>query len=450
MRVLFFAAALVLTSCAIEQAPNPPPTGSFYFPEGVAHLQAPSSAEGVLFVASTNFDRRFDFGTLSAVDLSAVPGLPALGAPATGNPLELVELNIPAEAIAAISSFAGQFALVQNSPTTARLFIPSQSEGYFLDVIDATAEAGQPVRLDRKTEFSLVGVADKESGLPRAPQPIVAAASRDADPQVYVTHVQPADTPPNTGRDFRNYVVRVSAANPELSSASYIQVGGGSNEFTTGGTHGVAVGTNYTFVTGTLIDPIGNMVRIIHRATETVFNPQLELEFRARFFRGIALSTDETRLYIASRDPDMLLVVDVQTPPSPNALPVVPPTLRVVRAVPLPDDPNDVEVISRPEGDLVVVTCTAAGSVALYDAAAGEVVSQLTNIGIQPFGVAIDRRGNAARLYVSIFGDGRVAVIDIPDLSTPRTASVVAHLGGKQNCILLGARDPACATLETP
>jgi hypothetical protein len=58
----------------------------------------------------------------------------------------------------------------------------------------------------------------------------------------------------------------------------------------------------------------------------------------------------------------------------------------------------------------------------------------------QPFGLAADVRGNSARLFASTFGDGRVAVIDIPDLDRPQDARMVARLGPRQ------LRDPRQGT----
>ena len=61
-------------------------------------------------------------------------------------------------------------------------------------------------------------------------------------------------------------------------------------------------------------------------------------------------------------------------------------------------------------------------------------------MGAVPFAIAIDRRGEWARLYVSNFGDGRIAVIDVPleeSAAGGRFAPhLVAHLGQKQYCLL--------------
>ena len=53
-------------------------------------------------------------------------------------------------------------------------------------------------------------------------------------------------------------------------------------------------------------------------------------------------------------------------------------------------------------------------------------------------------RGNAARVFVSNFGDGRISVIDLPDLGRPQGARLVAHLGPQQLCLTRGATSPGC------
>ena len=51
------------------------------------------------------------------------------------------------------------------------------------------------------------------------------------------------------------------------------------------------------------------------------------------------------------------------------------------------------------------------------------------------------------RLLVFTFGDGRVAVIDMPSLDTPQNTFVVARLGVPQFC-LIDQTNPACANTQ--
>jgi hypothetical protein len=83
------------------------------------------------------------------------------------------------------------------------------------------------------------------------------------------------------------------------------------------------------------------------------------------------------------------------------------------------------------------MTCAATtqtlGVLVLYDAKLGQVVRQVADIGTQPYGLAVDQRSSgAARLFVTDFGDGRVSVIDIPDITQPQQAFLAAYLGTTQ------------------
>jgi hypothetical protein len=86
--------------------------------------------------------------------------------------------------------------------------------------------------------------------------------------------------------------------------------------------------------------------------------------------------------------------------------------------------------------------------VAFYDDDVGDLVAQISGVGLQPYAMAFDMKGSTgARLFVSNFTDGRIAVIDIPDLTHPKTAQIVAFIGQSQLCLTRSARDntqPGC------
>ena len=142
-------------------------------------------------------------------------------------------------------------------------------------------------------------------------------------------------------------------------------------------------------------------------------------------------------MYVVGRNPDILLVVDVRGARTAS------PSLQVVRAVPVPATPGPLQVIERPgRGALVVLTSQSTGSLSIYDDGLGQLATEVLGIGLQPFGLTVDRRETTAegggvvrqaRIFVSNFGDGRVAVVDIPNLDQPEEARLVAHLGVRQN-----------------
>ena len=74
MRPLFLSLALLFAACTATND-RPPPSDRFVYPSGLVHRPVSSgSTNGVLYVASANFDRCFDQGTVMAVDLDQVRG----------------------------------------------------------------------------------------------------------------------------------------------------------------------------------------------------------------------------------------------------------------------------------------------------------------------------------------------------------------------------------------
>jgi DNA-binding beta-propeller fold protein YncE len=445
MRPLFLSSALLLLgACSAATEPRPPPQNRFVYPSGIAHRDLPDVPEGTsngaLYVVSANFDRCFDTGSVIAVNLDTV-GLPAFGSPVSlQGPQQLTNLSVADDAWVQIDSFGGELALWSPPGGTPRLFVPSRAEGSFLHVIDidgATtlrcARGGGNNCIDGA--LSLISVPGQVEDQPRAQAPIGVTVSPDAA-EAWVTHTEVADSPARTGQNPQTYVVRVPTDSLSLDATNFLPVGGGLLDF--GGTHAAAVGSRYVYVTGRnytvlqgQLQPAEFLVRLVDRRNPgRVLDPSLEVAINTLEARSLALSPDETRLYVVARSPDTLLVVDLVGTQTDV------PGLTVVEAVPLPDGATDVTVIPRistaggpPRGDLVAVTCSGAGVVAIFDEEVGQVVAQVSGVGVQPAELAVDQRGNAARLYSTNFGDGRIAVIDIPNLDNPQDARLVAHLG---------------------
>jgi hypothetical protein len=94
----------------------------------------------------------------------------------------------------------------------------------------------------------------------------------------------------------------------------------------------------------------------------------------------------------------------------------------------------------------VFVTCSGGGALAIYDEDVGDLVAQVGQVGLQPFGLAIDQRGAGVRVFVGDFNDGRIAVIDVPDLNVPQDARLVAHVGVEQLCVVKPTQTANCTT----
>jgi DNA-binding beta-propeller fold protein YncE len=242
--------------------------------------------------------------------------------------------------------------------------------------------------------------------------------------EVYVSHLQLADNPVGSGQQATAYFIRNPVDALSVPDESFFPLGAA-------GVHAIVVGSRYAFLTGRLVSPAGPTLRAVDLNEPTRWlAPALEDDFRVLEARGLALNADETRLYVVGRSPDTLLVVDMEGAATSDL------KMRVGRAISLPAGANQVRLIPRVgQGPLVAVTCSTAGVVVLYDEESGDLIAQVPAVGEQPFGLTVDQQGNGARLYVSNFEDGRIAVIDIPDLTRP-APKLVAHLGERQTCIV--------------
>jgi DNA-binding beta-propeller fold protein YncE len=462
--------ALVLVSCTNTNSTLGPPLTQFYFPGALVHVDVPGKTEGVLFVANVNLDKRYATGSIDAVALDAL-GLPPIGAELDGGVLAITDLKLAENQSVQIATFAGEMASLPVSDGH-RLYVATRSEGNRVFQVAATIGADGAPALSciggegqnclssgaslTPREFEL-----SSTGVPRAPAPYgVAVAQRactsaaDCCPaenpacarscsanlcvdaagepfaDVFFTHQTQADSPLLSGNNLRSYLVRLDSDTFAVDADSFIDIG-------PGGANSVIANGNWAYVSGRFQTPAPNLMRLVNR-DRVALSTALETVFRVSDSRALALSSDRQKLYMVGRIPDTLLVSRVTDADST-------PTLSFVRGVSLCDGPTSVAVVPRAgRGDLAVVTCTSAGSVAIYDEEVGDLVALVPNVGVQPYAVAVDVQGIAARLYVSTFGDGRVAVIDLADVNRPQAARLVAHLGAQQLCLTRGASSPGC------
>lgn len=453
MRTFPVLATLALVSCARAQNTHPPLADRFYFPSGLGFVAVPGSLNGVLYVANSNYDRRYDHGSVMAVSLDAVRdgngnGLPVLGAPvASAGPAQFPALNLGAQAFTVIQTFAGRVGQYTLPDGRQRLFIPSQGEKNPLQIIDANADAltclfTDPAAstncLTNAPSLSANANTPSSAGVPAAPQPWDVAIASDG--QAFVTHVYGADSPPGTQKNIESYLVTFNAEAPPrtIPDNSFLLLDNA-------GSWDVVPGRRYAYVSGIFPQPSTGsapdvLVRMVDRSgSGLVVYPQLRGQFQALQARGIALSADEQRLYLVTRTPDALLVLHI------NGATSDAPSLLVERIVPLPSGPMEIRMLPRAgRGDLLAITCEGSGSLVFYDNDLGDLASEVPGVGLQPADLAVDiRPGNQARVYVSDEAGGRVAVVDVPDLNSPQTARLVAEVGQPQTC-LIQPTDPSC------
>ncbi len=460
--VLFYIVGVVmLTGCPPQTVERLPPVGQFYSPSGVVHLDKPALAggnesEGVLYVASATYDKRYDFGSVTALDLDLI-GLPPFLDGGFGPPVQILDLKLTNANTALIPPFAGEMAALPIDGGL-RLYLPTRSEDsrlYGLDVSvpkpgePATVRCFQPALTSSPktsedggvldctpTGMSLVAFEKSDTGIPRAPAPYGIAVARPPARDVWVTSLNQVDTPRGSTLDARGYVVHVNGDNPVVTEDSFVNVG-------SGGSYNIVVGQRYAYLTGRifLTGVPASLVRAVDTTSLSSFNTFVESSYTAFEGRGVTLSTgDEKRLYTLTRSPDTLVISSIGDPTGPD------PLVRVERSVPLPQSPNLITAIPRPgKSDLIMITCSDAGAVVFYDDEVGNLTGQIAGVGRQPYALAVDTRASGgARVYVTNYADGRVTVIDIPDLNRPSSARIVAFLGNSQLCITRPVNETSC------
>lgn len=462
MRPLLLSLALLVAACSSTQ-PRPPPSDRFVYPSGLVHRDVPGSSNGVLYVASANFDRCYDQGTVMAVDLDQVASdtgrLPALGTATNTEPLELSQLNLGSGARVYIQSYAGEMDIWNRPDGSPRLFVPARADGdyvHYIDVPEPTRLACVGTSSDNCQQgngaLSLATVSGQVNDLPRAPAPFgvtVDTTSATEPAKVWVTHISAADSPSRSKTNYQAYVVRLPGDEPSLATEDFLSLN--VPNLPLGGSNSVVADTRYVFATGRYDSLVSTtlvrrfLVRVLDKSNPgRIVDPGLDVDFAALEARGLALTpadpvdpTKARRLYAAVRSPDTLLIVNATGIDASSDTP----RLTAVGSVSLPAGPTEVKLLTRaaPRSELVVVSCSTAGVVAIYDPDVGEVVAQV-QVGEQsgtqtpqPFGLAVQQQGNAARIFVSNFGDGRVSVIDIADLANPQLARLVAHIGARQD-----------------
>jgi len=414
-----------------------PPVDAFYFPSSIAYVEQTGSEEGILLVANANFDKRYKQGSFVAVDLSALGdgGLPAFGT-TEGIPKFVRALNIRPENALKVSSFAGRMGLYPLPEGGMRVFLPSRSEDALLHVMDMDApSAGGALNMRcfpkpekdaqdcSQTAFSLTANEKTKTGLPRAPSPGAAVLSPEGE--VWITHLNAADSPSNSLKSYTSYAVRLSAAEPQLTDDAFRHIGMHPSDT-------ALPLKDWVLLTGRSGAPA---LRLLSKAGGEVLDASIESSVNVSEGRDLMLSGDRKQIFLLGRFPNKLLVLRL----SESTEPSLQPSLQLTREFPLPDAPAALHVLKREgRGDLVAIVSSGSSALSFYDQDAGILTGQLTALGEGPFSIASSKRGPGARLFIGNFSDGRIAVVDIADLTRPQDARLVAFLGKSQECLVQG------------
>ena len=513
------AVALALAVACSRQLPSPiptpgpaPPLDSFYYPIGLAVRHQPPTCRGSyhsggvlanpqgcqteLIVASSNFDLQFDSssgGTVIGVDVSAAVTFH------DQNPTLPPQLLTAANGLiggARIGSFAGEAAIFDSSTCSTfgssptQVLVPSRSGLALYRVAinqDGTLTCGadclvplDPNLLDPYGVTVTCGVFP-----PIAPESGPAAAEKVA----FVTYLRS----PNLEGWVTPIDLASSGAGSRLASIDVGSVPTQSAAFDPAAARLFLTEHFSTTNMGSAPFRWLNLAEGTNPSSAlTAVNREFSGLVRGAELRGIALSNDSRRGYLALRlyDVDLasstgarpptdltgaLLVVDLATlggdgQPTANIINSVNIDRGVsqIRALQRLDPAGNPRTVTdpvtgqRPMRDLVAVTCTDDNTVILYDDEVGAIV-QVFDIcggvpgsenapppcdagfpltGQQPFGLATEQLANGnVRLYVGSFARFWVNVIEI-DPANPSVAPV--------SWTRIGPENPANSTLTEP
>lgn len=468
IRSLATAALLGLLSttaagCATSEDGTVQPPATLSFPTGVALTPEDAALPQRLLVVSSNFDLRFRAGRLHAFDRAAIDALadeapPSPACPAAEPrclPADVPSLQPALVGTVEVGDFGGEVGVASLGPGRMRAFVPVRgSQSVVAADLDAQgiscAEGGSDC-VNTGASFSR-----------RDPYSIAVALGN-----VYVGHFT-LNTLAGTGP--KGGVIGTAPAD-----ASFWSLGGGAMaEIPVG--QGSAIGG--LSVGGCRAGDAGPLCTLFASGrsrlggTQEIFAfdfqagaPMASALFSRNLYsqefgfdsRGIGAASSGTAVFMASRSPSALAVIDVTrlaTLPTDGcvvpegevvapgaACPDLPPptgetpAFRTVDLVPSPNGPNAVAVLPRllPGGgtsDLVVMTTD--GGLAFFDTRAPVLAADLGGLGATPSAIAFRPQGAGFRLYVPSFLRGTLAVVDVPDPFRPETARVVARIGPVQ------------------
>lgn len=449
---LLASSALVLAAACSDSAPAAAPAlDRFYYPTGLAIRHEPvgctpgaAGCQTQLVVVSSNFDLRFDGatgGTVITVDVDQAVRSP------------LAPLTAPALlGVSRIGSFGGEVAILDADANTC--------PGY----------AGTPQALVASRSQNVLYRVDLGAGNSTAQQ--VPLEGTFGDP--YGVTVA-CGTFEGAARELA-FVTYLRTPNSE-GQLSKIDLAPGAGNARTQIDLGANLGGSIAPAHGTVFDAPSSRLFVTERFGQNSFSPlrwfslaapeitnsvDLFAQIRGAELRGMAISSDRTRGYLALRiyDADTAATTGLRpTTDVAGALAVMDltegpngqPAATLLNVVPIDRGASEIRTIPRTSTgnrDLVVVTCTDDNTVAIYDDDTGSIAKVLDICGgatdtasapcdpgnpltgKQPFGLAVETLSDHdARLFVGSFDRSWVNVFHIDPLQPALPPTSWARIG---------------------
>jgi len=439
-------ASLALCACNLDNLGDPPPDADLYLPTGLLlSQQSTDSAPRFLYVVNSNFDLRYNRGSVQAYDLEALNvavdacSRPGIGCEIPSVPLLVDEVLIP--------SLATSFSV---SPDRKRLYVATRTDASmtFIDLDEsaqgeAVLDCAESERRCSDARNRGADPNDNPRGLtfPSEPVGMWSLHARDA-----AAGLDPDQTP----GDFVMVAHRGGQVSlfhdPGAGGPRLVHVLEGLPLEPTGLTFEPASRLFYLSLYARN-SVITGQTRLLARVGLTVeagqgggLAPSFAYDAGSIVVDGVAAQRDTRaiavnpvrsgELLVAGRDPASLLFVDTQLSAATQdsaALTNFP----ARDIVPVGSGPTRMALGKLGERDLVAVSCFDGHQLYLVDAASREVVAVVHNLN-GPFELAID--GVRKRLYIADFRSSSVQIIDLSavaaDGTGPRTdAPILATLG---------------------
>lgn len=432
-----FVSATLVSACTASSDEVRPPNDQVFFPTGLVL----SPQETRLFVANANSELRYDSGTVSVIVLSAVEDMlrerAAGNAPAgcefdSEQPETLVcdEANfIDGAASVRIGNFATGLAMQPQLGSTtsdeARLVVPVRGDPSvtFIDW-DGTKlvcdDGGDTYAFcDDVHRLLSLRNDDNLGALPEEPFRVYAEAARDAGgadaSYAILTHLNSGDiTLVDTRRDRQPVIADVARSlflGSSLTAPGGTAIAGRPNGGDGSPTLIYAVSRSEDRVQMLTVQPaVGNGLPYLIPSNYFFLNAAGGTSGGSSDSRGLAFTTDGSRMVVANRRPPSLQVYDTSLGPTGfprNQSLAAYDICREAAGLAVADlDP------ASAEGDIAIVTCFREGTVHLLDPSGRRSLEKITRVGRGPFDVAISTK-TRKRAYVANFLEDSIGVIDL-------------------------------------
>jgi DNA-binding beta-propeller fold protein YncE len=446
---LLISAGLGASGCNLDNPGDDPPKGMIYLPSGLLLSAAdPDVAPRYLYVVNSNFDLRYNSGSLQAFDLER------LDREIADCDISGPECEIDTEAVlkdeVLVPSLASYTA---PSSGFTRMYVATRTETNltFVDVREDDDNVLSCKDTDRRCAESYTRYSDplesaRRLELPREAVGIVAGQAQDllpsADPPLSGEFVLVA----HRGGEVSLFLDDLGTADLQLQDVLTLKRGGSSEPLQepTGITFDPTTHLAYVSIFARDSNDIGAK-KVVGRvglssATDEKY-PAFLYDADALSLEGVSLGRDTRAVtpnpatpgeaLIISRTPSALLWVDIASALDGQSLP----TQAIVRrTTSVGRGPS--RVITGKLGDrtLAIVSCFDARQIFILDAVTSEVLSIVHNFS-GPFELGLD--APRKRLYVADFRSSVVRVLDLTPLlegatETMPTARIVATLGHPQ------------------